>query len=138
MLAQRRGIATRSRFSGVLLVSVVVGCAPGVQTIDPEVLEGYIAEGRAGTVFVLVDLREPESYRRSHLPGARNVPYSDLPRDPTLFRDGRPVIFYDDREPDAARIGRALGDRLPEHIVVLAGGFDAWRAAGRPLEAGAS
>jgi len=138
MSPQRPGAATRNRFSGVLLAVVVAGCAPGVQTIDPDVLEGYITEGKAGTSFVLVDLREPESYRRSHLPGARNVPYADLPSDPTLFRDGRPVIFYDEDEPDAARIDRALGDRLPDHIVVLAGGFNAWRAAGRPLEEGAS
>lgn len=138
MLAQRPCIASRRRFSGILLAAVVAGCAPGVQTIDPEVLAAYIAEGKAGAVFALIDLRDAESFRRAHLPGARNLPYDELTSDQALFRDGRPVIFYDEGEPDAARIGRALGSRLPDHIVVLAGGFDAWRAAGRPIEGGAS
>lgn len=133
MLAQWPGIATRRRLSGALLAVVVAGCAPGVQTIDPAVLAGYIAEGKAGTVFVLVDLRDADSFRRSHLPGARSVPYADLAHDTTLFRDGRPVIFYDEGAPDAVRIAHALGDRLPDNIVVLAGGFGAWRAAGHPV-----
>lgn len=137
-MVQSHGIATRSRFSGILLAAVVAGCAPGVQEIDPEVLEGYIAEGKAGTVFALVDLRDAESFRRSHLPGARSIPYDALEDDEALFRDGRPVIFYDEGKPDAARIAHALGARLPDHIVVLAGGFVAWRAAGRPIAEGRS
>lgn len=138
MLAQRQRIATRRRFRGILLAAAVAGCAPGVQTINPDVLAAYIAEGKAGNTFALVDLRDVPSFRRSHLPGARNVPYGELEHDAALFRDGRPVIFYDEGQPDAARIGRALGDRLPDHIVVLAGGFDAWLAAGRPVTGEAS
>jgi len=138
MLAQRQGTATRRRLSGVLLAAVVAGCAPGVQIIDPEVLAAYIAEGKAGSAFALVDLRDGPSFHRAHLPGARTVPYDQLADDAALFRDGRPVIFYDAGQPDAARIGRALGDRLPDHIVVLAGGFDAWLAAGRPVTGEAS
>lgn len=138
MLVQSHGIATRRPFKGVLLAAMLAGCAPGVQTIDPEVLAGYIAEGKAGTVFALVDLRDAESFRRSHLPGARNIPYDALEDNEALFRDGRPVIFYDEGKPNAASIANALGGRVPDHIVVLAGGFVAWRAAGRPIAEGNS
>ena len=47
---------------------------PGVvEVIFPEDLQLYIAEHREGT-YQLIDVRQPEEYEQSHLPGARLIP----------------------------------------------------------------
>ncbi|MGO9417557.1 MAG: rhodanese-like domain-containing protein, partial [Syntrophobacteraceae bacterium] len=43
-----------------------------VEVIFPEDLQLYIAEHREGT-YQLIDVRQPEEYEQSHLPGARLV-----------------------------------------------------------------
>jgi rhodanese-related sulfurtransferase len=110
------------------------GCGPDVRTISVENLATHMAEGKAGQVFHLVDLRPAADFARGHLPGARSVPYALLAIDLDLFTDGQPVIFYDDSEPDVQRIGNALGSRLPPNVVVLEGGYRAWIGSGQPLK----
>ena len=124
--------------AAVGLVLVAASCAPEAQAITPEDLAAHLAEGKAGTGFNLVDLRSDVAYAGLHLPGAVSIPYERLSADRLLFLDGRPVIFYDDGEPDVARLSRALGERLPTNVVVLEGGMQAWLTARLPVERGAS
>jgi rhodanese-related sulfurtransferase len=86
----------------------------------------------------LVDVGEPGEYAASHAMGARNVPFDqlssgkDLPPNKAL-----PLIVTC---PSGARAGRAaalLRSAGYERAVALAGGTNAWRDAGLPVEKGA-
>jgi len=86
----------------------------------------------------LVDVGEPNEYAALHAAGARNVPFGqvegskDLPTNKAL-----PLIVMC---PSGARAGRAaalLRRAGYEKAVSLAGGTNAWRDAGLPVEKGA-
>ncbi len=82
---------------------------------------------------LLLDLREPEEYRRVHLQGVRLFPLrrliehlDKLPRDRTLLlccRSGRRT----------SRALRVLDDQGFEHLYGLRGGIFAWRAKRLPV-----
>ncbi|HEX8276588.1 MAG TPA: MBL fold metallo-hydrolase [Longimicrobiaceae bacterium] len=120
----------------------------------PEAVEAWTREhGQAGTVadvtpdemeqrrltgrVELVDVRNSSEWEAGHLPGARNLPLGrlaerlgELPRDRTL------VVHCQ----SGARAGVAvslLQARGFRDVLHLAGDFAGWKAAGRPVEAGA-
>lgn len=134
---QQRVLAAMRHIGVALFIVMLVGCLPEAQAIAPQDLIAYLEEGKAGRTFNLVDLRPQEDYSTLHVPGAINVPYERLATDRLLFLDGLPVIFYDETEPDLARIAKAVGARLPRNVVFLEGGFRAWRAARLPVANGA-
>lgn len=86
----------------------------------------------------IIDVREPEEFQAGHLPGAINIPRGLLE-----FRiDGHPVLCDRDccivmqcqgggRSALATAVMQELGYK---DVVNLAGGFAAWKAAGRPVE----
>lgn len=133
----QRNLAAAARcLSAALIAALLFACAPDARPIAPEDLADYLEEGKAGRVFNLVDLRSEEDYSGLHLPGAINIPYERLAADRLLFLDGLPVIFYDETEPDLARLKKAVGTRLPRNVVVLEGGFRGWLAARLPVTKG--
>ena len=81
----------------------------------------------------LIDVRRPSEYEGGRLAGSRNVEMNELTAAAeTIFRD-RPVILYcrsGSRSQMAAQAFRESG--YDAHS--LAGGIEAWDAAGRPLE----
>lgn len=128
--------AVPPRFAAILLVALLFACAPEAQTISPKILGEYLAQGKAGRAFNLVDLRPQEAFTARHLPGAINIPYDRLAADRLLFLDGLPVIFYDETKPDLDRLTRAVGARLPRNVVFLEGGFRGWLTARLPVAQG--
>jgi rhodanese-related sulfurtransferase len=129
-------MATARRVGAVLCVAVLFACSPEAQTIAPQDLMAYLEKGKAGRTFNLVDLRSQEAFSTLHVPGAINVPYERLATDRLLFLDGLPVIFYDEAKPDLARLTKTVGNRLPQNVVFLEGGFSGWRAAHLPVANG--
>lgn len=81
------------------------------------------------TTFRLIDVRQPEDYREVSLPGAINVPYSDLiQKDPDIYLNNKDIsiIFYsnDDLKSNLALVyARGLGYR---NCFVLSGGMNGW------------
>jgi rhodanese-related sulfurtransferase len=105
-------------------------------TVSAEELQRKL---ESGDDFVLVDALAPMVYAHSHLPGAINLPSSDV--DPTRvarrIRDlSSEIVVYcsspecDDSVVTATRL-RELGYTNVRHY---AGGKDEWKALGLPLE----
>ncbi len=95
-------------------------------------LERYLTED--GTI-TLIDPRTPEEFVAGHVPGAINVPISNLKefaQSPGNASDGLIVTMCGStgRGEKAAAILDAQGVR---NVVVLEGGLQAWRDAGLPV-----
>ena len=87
--------------------------------------------------LVLVDVRDEDEWIQGHVPGARHIPLDDLgPQLDDLPRDA-PIAFIcrtGKRSGDAADQARAGGLDAGN----VAGGMDAWREAGLPVEGDAA
>jgi hydroxyacylglutathione hydrolase len=105
-------------------------------TTTPEVEEIGLDELAARPANALVvDVREPEEFAAGHVPGAISLPQADLatrldelPRDVPLLM----VCQGGYRSLRAAQFLRQAGF---VRVVSVRGGTEAWRAAGRPVDA---
>lgn len=86
--------------------------------------------------FILLDVRAPELYEQSHIPGARMINYyatnfvrqvSQLDREATIL-----IYCHHGRQSPLAM--RAMHKLRFKNIYVLEGGFTAWEKAGLAVE----
>jgi rhodanese-related sulfurtransferase len=95
---------------------------------------------------MIIDVREPAEFHRSHLPHATNIPRGliELRADPaspaadatlTADRTGR-ILVYCTKGPGARSLfaAQTLRSMGYEHVEVLGGGLEAWAEAGLPME----
>jgi rhodanese-related sulfurtransferase len=101
-----------------------------LRDVDPATLKDWLDHGRA----ILVDVREADEYAREHVPGARLHALSRfdparLPRDPEKIM----VLMCN----SGNRSRQAAGGLLAYHeeLAHLAGGIQAWKRTGLPVEA---
>ena len=121
----------------VALLAVVLSCARGVvaprTTIEPAELAARIS--KAGAPVVL-DVRTPEEFASGHIPGAVNVPLSDLKKrlgELGLSPTAEVVVHCEGggRAETAEEILREAGYK---DVRDLTGHMRAWRDAGYPVE----
>ena len=74
----------------------------------------------------LIDLRESDIYRASHILGARNLPYSTFKQSYVGLRKDRPVLLYDQSKTISIRIANFLRKQGYTDIYILKEGFDGW------------
>jgi rhodanese-related sulfurtransferase len=91
--------------------------------VDPSTLKAWLDAGEA----VVVDVREPDEHARERIPGSRLEPLSRF--DPARVAAMGPKIVLHCRT--GRRSAEALA-RLPAGFH-LAGGINAWKAAGNPV-----
>lgn len=86
---------------------------------------------------LLIDVREPDEYRQGHIAGAINIPRGMLEfrisNEPGLQELDRPIVIYCKTSGRAALSAVALQQMGFTQVISLAGGFDAWLAAGNPV-----
>lgn len=86
---------------------------------------------------LLVDVRDPDEYRVSHIPGAVNISRGLLEfkfsNDPTLENRDLNIVVYCKTSGRAALSARALQEMGYRNVRSIAGGFDAWQEAGKPV-----
>lgn len=100
-------------------------------TISAPEAHHLLASGAA----LLIDVREPDEFRASHIPYAASMPLGSLPAvlaDADLPAD--PLLIFQCQKGGrggqaCALAGRRLGDRVRN----LEGGIEAWAAAGLPV-----
>ncbi|MBS0471662.1 MAG: rhodanese family protein [Proteobacteria bacterium] len=94
-------------------------------TITPEDARRRLADGSA----VLVDIREPAEHARENIAGARLAPLSKLA--PGQLGDGKTAVIFHCQSGNRTNANAAqLSACAPGEAFVLAGGLNAWKAAG--------
>ena len=86
---------------------------------------------------VLVDVREAEEFSAGHLPGAVHISRGMLEfkfsANPALQSRDLAIVLYCKTSGRAALAASALHDMGYLKVQSIAGGFDAWVAAGKPV-----
>lgn len=97
------------------------------------------AEAAIAQADVLIDVREPDEYRQGHLPGAVNMPRGllefQMSGQPAMAPRDLVIVLYCKTSGRAALAACALHDMGYLNVHSIAGGFDAWAAAGKPVAA---
>ena len=103
--------------------------SPAVDEIGIEGIDG------APPNAMLLDVREPEEFAYGHVPGAINLPQADLAtRLGDVPRD-RPILMICASGKRSLRTAQFLRQQGYQDVASIAGGTNAWRAAGRTVEA---
>lgn len=97
--------------------------------LEPAEVADRLADGRA----VLVDIREPDEFRRRHVRGALSRPLSAFEQAHLKIDPGREVVFTCRSGMRTAAVCDRLAAAVSGPAYVLGGGLDAWAAAGLPV-----
>lgn len=111
---------------------LVAAAKPRVQEIQVAEAEQAIREAD-----VLVDVREADEFAAGHLAGAVHISRGMLEfkfsANPALQARDLNVLLYCKTSGRAALAAAALHDMGYLNVKSMAGGFDAWAAAGKPV-----
>lgn len=95
------------------------------------------AEAAIRAADVLIDVREADEFAAGHLPGAihasRGMLEFKLSGNPALAARDIQVVLYCKTSGRAALAAVAMQDMGYLNVKSIAGGFDAWVAAGKPV-----
>jgi len=133
LCAALREVAERHLSEVRSLVSRFLEVKDQLEPVPPEELLRRMEEG----VVTVIDVRPPEEYAAGHLPGAINMPLSELDRRIEELDANREVVAYC-RGPhcvlafDAVALLRERGLMASR----MAGGLPEWRQAGLPVQGG--
>ena len=101
------------------------------EAVDPRSAAELV---EAGAVDV-VDVREPDEFAAGHIAAARNVPLGSLSEQAASLDRDRPLLVHCQTGPRQTMAAAAL-EAAGYDVRLLAGGLQAWQAAGLPIEAG--
>lgn len=101
-----------------------------LKAMDPLTLKRRLDDGSA----VLVDIREPDEFAREHIPGARPVPLSAFAAHDFGRDRERTLVFQCKSGARTASNAPRLAAAPCREAYALAGGLDAWKAAGLPTD----
>lgn len=91
------------------------------EMIPPGELDRYVGDANA----LIVDLREPEEYRRRHIKGAVNLPYSRLDGR-NFFPKNKILVLYCERGASSLSAAKMLA-RGGFQVKTVVGGIHAYR-----------
>lgn len=101
-----------------------------LRKLSPQAVRERLDTGRA----VLVDIREPDEYARSHIKGALSQPLSQWEKAHLTIDPDADVIFTCRSGMRTAGACDRLAARVTGEAFVLDGGLNAWEKAGLPVE----
>ncbi len=104
---------------------------PEAPSIEPSELNARRASGAAP---VVIDVRTPEEYAASHIPGALNIPFDQVAQRISEIEAPHGVALYCMIGPRARKGESALLSAGYTSVLHLEGGLAAWMAAGLPVE----
>ncbi len=101
--------------------------------VTPAELRALPAQG-----LHLIDVREPAEYAALRLADSTLIPLSTLEERAPSLDQARPIVLVCHSGSRAAQAARSLEARGFADVRVLAGGLQAWKRLGLPVEQGAS
>ncbi|NOX62215.1 MAG: STAS domain-containing protein [Chloroflexi bacterium] len=78
---------------------------------------------------LVIDVREPREYRKSHIPQAKNAPLSKLLQKPIDLPKDRPIVLTCRTSRRSRRAAYLLKQRGHQNLAILDGGMVAWENA---------
>ena len=119
----------------LLLVVMLAACSPpdSVGTIKAADLERRIASGDAP---LILDVRRPGEYAAGHVPGAINIPHSEIEArlDELGPARDREIVVYCKSGMRAAMAEKDLVEAGFRNLLDLDGHMQGWEEAGLPVE----
>lgn len=95
------------------------------------------AEEAIKNADLLLDVRDADEYRAGHIPGAVNISRGLLEfkfsNDPAFDSRDMKIVCYCKTSGRAALSAKALKEMGYVHVQSIAGGFDAWQEANKPM-----
>jgi len=95
------------------------------------------AESAIQAADLLLDVRDGDEYRQSHIPHATHVSRGTLEfkfsSDPALANRDMKIVLYCKTSGRSALSAKALKDMGYLHVQSIEGGLDAWQEAGKPI-----
>jgi len=91
----------------------------------------------AGDQLMVIDVREPTEFTAppGHLPGAINIPLTELARrTPDVARHRQPIVVVCKTDRRSARAAAELSAAGLKDVTVLRGGTDGWHQRGLALD----
>jgi rhodanese-related sulfurtransferase len=74
----------------------------------------------------LIDVREPQEFKKGHILGARNIPVTQMKHRLVELRKDKPVYLYCQSGSRSARAAQLLGKKGYKDLNQLKGGFKKW------------
>ena len=101
--------------------------------IDPETVVERLAWGDRS--LLLLDVRTPAEYSEGHLPGAVNIPHTELAARIGELADARSrdIVVYCRSGNRSAQALKVLGDAGFQRLFHLKGDFQGWSGQDRPV-----
>lgn len=130
----RFGLAVCSMlFLSQSAVAFHVGAGVGPPPVIPIELAARFLD--AGEHLIFVDLRPAEDFRVGRLPGARSLPFQEVPkRYSEIPRTGRVILYCACSLKEVEPAYQFLWDRGYRNISFLGEGLPGWVKQGYPLE----
>ena len=128
-----RGAAGIAAWMAAWLVACGASNAGGIPSVAPD--EILALRGQT-TAPLLLDVRTPQEFQGGHVPGAVNIPHTELTArlgDIEAARESG-VVVYCESGRRAAAAADVLRDAGFEDVRHLEGDMSGWRAAGLPVE----
>ncbi len=130
----RNRLVQISRIALLGLLGLLAGCSEAqVGSISSQELESRIQAGQAP---LILDVRTPEEFAGGHVPGAVNMPYTQVPRrasDLGVSPDTE-IVVYCQSGGRAGAAEQSLASQGYSNIVDLKGHMLGWRNAGQTVE----
>jgi rhodanese-related sulfurtransferase len=101
-----------------------------LREVDPQTLKGWLNRRKA----ILVDVREEDEYARERIAGARLLPLSRLDRSPVPHEPGKALVLQCNSGNRSAKAAARLALPKGTRLYHLAGGIQAWKRVGLPVE----
>ena len=130
MMSRPISLAAAVAFAFLVSLAGSSGAEELAPSIDPETLQRRVETGAAP---VVLDVRTPAEFATGHIPGALNIPHTEIARRLGELDKEAEVALYCMVGPRARLGEQTLAEAGYKRILHIEGGLAAWKAAGLPV-----